>query len=131
MSNLLLVLCDVRTVVICSQFIWHDEARDVCSLLHSHVKIRGIEIENYEDVKRGMSWHSCANLTLCQLHYVYLREGMVQIAYAPLEASAVGIREVCGCTPIRVRPTVPLVTTRYIRFGTALQGLNYATTHAQ
>ena len=49
---------------------------------------------------------------------------MVQIAYTPLEASADVIREVCGCTPIRVRLTVRIVTTRYLqRFMTALQGL--------
>ena len=66
-------------------------------------------------------------LTLYELHYEYLREDVVQIAYAPLEASAsaVVIREVCGCTPIRVRLTVQIVTTRYLqRFRTALQGLN-------
>ena len=50
---------------------------------------------------------------------------MVQIAYAPLEASVVVIREVCGCTPTRVRLMVRIVTTRYLqRFRTALQGLN-------
>ena len=71
-------------------------------------------------LKGGMS--RCANLTLYQLHYEYLREDVVQIAYAPLEASAIVIREVCGCTPIRVRR---IVTTRYLqRFRTALQGLN-------
>ena len=32
--------------------------------------------------------------------YMYLREDVVQIIYTPLEASAVGIREVHGCTPI-------------------------------
>ena len=35
-------------------------------------------------------------------HYECLREDVVPIAYAPLEASAVVIREVYGCTPIRV-----------------------------
>ena len=60
-----------------------------------------------------------------QLYYEYLREDVVQIAYAPLEASAVVIREVCGCTPICVRLTVRIVTTRYLqRFRTAPQGLN-------
>ena len=59
------------------------------------------------------------------LGYQDLREDMVHIAYAPLEASAVVIREVCGCTPIRVRLTVWIVTTRYLqRFRTVLQGLN-------
>ena len=58
-----------------------------------------------------MSRSACANLTLYQLHYEYLREDVVQIAYAPLEASAVVIREVCGCTPIRVRLTVRIITT--------------------
>ena len=47
-----------------------------------------------------------ANLTLRQLHYVYLREDVVQITYAPLEASAVEAEEVSGCTPIGVRLTV-------------------------
>ena len=41
-----------------------------------------------------MSRSACANLTLYQIYYVYLREDMVQIVYAPLEVSAVGIREV-------------------------------------
>ena len=62
-------------------------------------------------------------------------EDVVQIAYAPLEASAVVIREVCGCIPIRIRLTVRIVTTWYLqRFRKALQGLNsrhYNYTHAQ
>ena len=70
-----------------------------------------------------MSRSACTNLTLYQLHYEYLREDVVQIAYGPLEASAVVIREVCGCTPIRVRLTVRIVTTQYLqRFRTALRG---------
>ena len=59
------------------------------------------------------------DVTVCvrkfQLHYEYLREDVVQIAYTPLEASAVVIREVCDCTPIRVRLTVRIVTTRYLQ----------------
>ena len=56
---------------------------------------------------------------------MYLREDVVQIAYAPLEASAIVIIEVRSCTPSRVRLTVWIVTTRYLqRFRTALQGLN-------
>ena len=79
-----------------------------------------------------MSRSACTTLTLYQLHYEYLCEDVVQIAYAPLEASAVVIREVCGCTPIRVRLMVQIVTTRYLqRFRTALQGLIHANTHAQ
>ena len=75
--------------------------------------------------KGGMSRSACANLTLYQLHYEYLREDVVQIAYAPLEVSAALIREVCGCTPIRVQMTVWIVTIWYLqRFRTALQGLN-------
>ena len=55
----------------------------------------------------------------------YLREDVIQIVYAPLEASAVVIREVRGCTPVGARLTVRIVTTRYLqRFNTALQGLN-------
>ena len=38
-------------------------------------------------LKGGTSRSACANLTLYQLHYVYLREDVVQIAYSPLEAS--------------------------------------------
>ena len=34
--------------------------------------------------------------SMCQLHYVYLREYMVQIMYAPLEVSAIGLRDLCG-----------------------------------
>ena len=49
-----------------------------------------------------MSQSVSANLTLCQLHYVYLREDVVQIAYAPLEASTVVVREVCSFTPVRI-----------------------------
>ena len=43
--------------------------------------------------------HAQILLTLCQLHYMYLREDMVQIVYmyVPLEASAIVIREVRGC----------------------------------
>ena len=58
-----------------------------------------------------MSQSACPNVTLYHRHYAYLhvhvhvREDMVQIAYAPLEASAVGMREVHGCTHIRVRLT--------------------------
>ena len=53
-------------------------------------------------LKGGMSQSTSTNLTLCQLYYVYLHEYVVQITYAPLEASAFGIREVSGCTPIRI-----------------------------
>ena len=35
--------------------------------------------------------------------YMYLRKDVVQIINTPLEASAVGIREVHGCTPIHDR----------------------------
>ena len=71
--------------------------------------------------KGGISRSLCTNLTLYQLHYEYLREDVVQIAYAPLEASAVVIREVYGYTPIRVRLTVWIVTTWYLQqFRTAL-----------
>ena len=49
-----------------------------------------------------MSQSACTNLTLCQRNYAYLCDNVVRIAYALLEASAVRIREVCGCTPIRV-----------------------------
>ena len=52
----------------------------------------------------GLRTSTCTTLTLCQLHYVYmyLREDVVQIAYAPLEVSAVGTREAAGrsCTPM-------------------------------
>ena len=44
---------------------------------------------------------ACANLTMCELHYVYLCEDVLQFTYAPLEASTIG-REVCGFTLIRV-----------------------------
>ena len=74
-----------------------------------------------------MSQSAYANLSLYQLHYDYLhvREDVVQIAYAPLEASVVVIREVCSCTPIHARLTVRIVTTRYLqRFRPVLQGLN-------
>ena len=64
------------------------------------------------------------DLTLCQLYYVYLRGDVVQIAYGLLEASAVEIREVRSCTPIRVRLTVRIVTTWYLQqFRTVQQGL--------
>ena len=43
-----------------------------------------------------------ANLTLCQLHYVYLCKDVVQIMYAPLEATAIVSREVRSCNPVRV-----------------------------
>ena len=85
-------------------------------------------------LKGGMSQAACANLTLYQLHYEYLREDVVQIAYTPLEASVVVIREVCGCTPIRARLTVRIITTRYLLYndlGLRCRGQIHATTHAQ
>ena len=46
------------------------------------------------NIKGRMSWSVCANLTLYQLHYEYLPEDVVQIVYAPLEASAIVFRKV-------------------------------------
>ena len=75
-------------------------------------------------LKGGMSQSACANLTLCQVHYVCLREDMVHIVYTPLEASAVVIREMRGCTPVSVR--------QYLQqFRTVLQGLLLHTLYAE
>ena len=54
----------------------------------------------------GLRTSTCTTLTLCQLHYIYmyLREDVVQIAYAPLEVSAVGTRD--SCTPMHNQVTV-------------------------
>ena len=144
------IFCDVHVVAETSQLlanyyylVWPSES--ILRISEMHVKLPSITKECFSELstacdpcgfhastptfasvgwvelKGGISRSACANLTLYQLHYEYLHEDVVQITYA----SAVVIREVCGCTPIRVRLTVRIVTTRYLqRFRTALQGLN-------
>ena len=57
-----------------------------------------VQICRFFDKLKGVSRYACANLTLCQLHYMYLREDMVKIVYASLEVSAIIIRDVHSCT---------------------------------
>ena len=68
-----------------------------------------------------MSRSACANLTLCQVHYVYLREDVVQIIYLhwrllPLESEK--------CAVVLPFAFNKLIITQYLQqFITAPQGL--------
>ena len=74
----------------------------------------------YGDVMVHMYKKKSVSTTL----QVSLRENVVQIVYATLEATTVGIREVRGCTPTRVRLTVQLIATQDLQqFRVARQGL--------
>ena len=99
--------------------------RSITNQFNNTVYCAALRRKYYAIVKGGLSWSVRTNLTLCQLHYMYLCEDVVQIMYAPLQASVIGIREVHGCTTIHVQLTVRLVTRRYLqRFRPALKGVS-------